>query len=265
MTKFTIALREIGTYKEVLRSQVHMMSWRFSPPTPSMKCVLNSLLEDVLDCGLENAANTMVSLLCSVAVAWLFFDAWVVSYDISKVGSCRWSTCSMIDWRSSWVSIFKMSRCVPCEVLPHAGCWSLSNDKSFSSCWLGFRPPFSWSLWIRSRPPKSWSLVGVKFVMTHCILWGWLMAECQGWWGASDWGYGWADFYLVPVIMASICLMLQRRALCLSCLPRFQHLMNLLLWSHSIAGICKILNITGHKIQWKVILSWTSVMCTHLR
>lgn len=68
MTKFTIALREIGTYKEVLRSQVHMMSRRFSAPTP-LKCVLNSLLEDVLDCGLENVADTMVSLLCCVAVA----------------------------------------------------------------------------------------------------------------------------------------------------------------------------------------------------
>lgn len=228
MTKFTIALREIGTYKEVLRSQVHMMSWRFSAPLLLwyMFWSLCWNTGDVLDCGLGIAGDMMVSLLCSVAVAWLLFNAWVLNYDLFMVGSCRWSTCSMIDWRSSWVSIFKMSRCVPCQVLPHAGCWSLSNDGSFSSCWLGFRPPFSWSLWVGSRPLKSWSLVGVKFVMTHCILWGWLMAECQGWWGASDWGYGWADFYLVPVIMASICLMLQRRALCLSCLPRFQHLMN---------------------------------------
>lgn len=30
MTKFTIALREIGTYKEVLRSQVHIMSSRYT-------------------------------------------------------------------------------------------------------------------------------------------------------------------------------------------------------------------------------------------
>lgn len=30
MTKFTIALREIGTYKEVLRSQVKNMIWFWS-------------------------------------------------------------------------------------------------------------------------------------------------------------------------------------------------------------------------------------------